>query len=497
MLLHIIIYKSSGWGNSMDELKEKALAAMDEKKDLFLDLSDYIWDNPELAYLEFKSAAAHIELLRKLGFEVTEELSGIKTAFKGQYGHGHPVVGILGEFDALSNLSQEAGIAEPKPVVNGGNGHGCGHNIFGASSIAGAYAAMQYLKETGKEGTVIYYGCPAEEGGSGKAFMARDGVFDELDCAIAWHPGNANSVMNVSTLANEQIRYKFTGKASHAAASPHLGRSALDAVELMNVGVQFLREHVIPEARIHYAITNTGGMSPNVVQPYAEVLYLVRAPKNPECDEIRQRVDDIARGAVLMTGTKLEIQFVKACSNVVPNNVIAQEIYKSMNDVPLPEFSDEDYEYARAIEATIETKGSMYSALARALKGEAKEQFLKMLESPLYDKVMPFVPFDRVVPASSDVGDVSWVVPTAQFNACTMSAHTANHSWQQTAQGKSGIAHKGLIYARKVLGETAMRLFDEPETVEAAKQELLERLGGNKYVSPIPQDVKPAPLVSE
>ena len=207
MLLSIIIYKSSGWGNSMDELKEKALAAIDEKKDLFLDLSDYIWDNPELAYLEFKSAAAQIELLRKLGFEVTEELAGIKTAFKGQYGHGHPVVGILGEFDALSNLSQEAGIAEPKPVVNGGNGHGCGHNTFGASSIAGAYAAMQYLKETGKEGTVIYYGCPAEEGGSGKAFMARDGVFDELDCAIAWHPGNANSVMNVSTLANEQIRY--------------------------------------------------------------------------------------------------------------------------------------------------------------------------------------------------------------------------------------------------------------------------------------------------
>ena len=482
----------------MDELKAKALAVIDEKKDLFIGLSDYIWDNPELAYLEFKSAAAQIKLLKELSFEVTEELAGIKTAFKGQYGHGHPVIGILGEFDALSNLSQEANVAEQKPVVNGGNGHGCGHNIFGSSSIAGAYAAMQYLKDTGKEGTVIYYGCPAEEGGSGKAFMARDGVFDELDCAIAWHPGSANSVLNVSLLANEQIRYKFMGKASHAAASPHLGRSALDAVELMNVGVQFLREHIIPEARIHYAITNTGGMSPNVVQPYAEVLYLVRAPQNPECDEIRQRVDDIARGAALMTGTKLEIQFVKACSNVIPNNVIAQEIYKSMNDVPLPELSEEDIEYAKAIEETIDTKGpGMYAMFARMMKGEQKEQFLKMLESPLYNMVMPFIPMEKVVPASSDVGDVSWVVPTSQFNACTMSAHTANHSWQQTAQGKSGMAHKGLIYAGKVLGETAMRLFDDPAIIEAAKQEHLERLNGHTYVSPIPADVKPAPLVSE
>ena len=479
----------------MDEIGKRVLESIDEKAGLFTDLSDYIWDNPETAYLEFKSAEAQIKLLRDLGFDVTEELDGIKTAFKGQYGHGHPVIGILGEFDALSGLSQKADQCVQEPVIKGGSGHGCGHNIFGAASIAGAYGVMQYLKETSKEGTVIYYGCPAEEGGSGKAFMARDGVFDELDCALAWHPGNANAVMNVSTLANEQIRYKFTGKASHAAVSPHLGRSALDAVELMNVGVQFLREHIIPDARVHYAITDTGGLSPNVVQPYAEVLYLVRAPKNPDCDEIRQRVDDIARGAALMTGTKLEIQFVKACSNVVPNNVLAQEIYAAMKETPLPEYTDEEMEYAATIDATVELKGpSMFKALAAAMKGEERDRFLAQLEKPLYNFVFPFFPIDRVVPASSDVGDVSWVVPTAQFNGCTMSANTPNHSWQQVTQGKSSIAHKGLIYAGKVLASSAIKLIDDPKLVEEAKKEHALRLGGASFKSPIPDDVRPSAL---
>ena len=235
--------------------------------------SDAVWDHPETAFQEFKSTEILCELLEKEGFSVERNLAGIQTAFSGRFGHGKPVVGILGEFDALSGLSQESESIEKVPVCEGEPGHGCGHNLLGAGSVAAAIAVKEYLEKNGKEGTVVFFGCPGEEGGSGKGFMARDGVFDELDFAISWHPGDQNEVSVGSSLANYQVFYRFFGTASHAAACPELGRSALDAVELMNTGVQYLREHAIQEARIHYAITNTGGYSPNVVQPFAEVLY--------------------------------------------------------------------------------------------------------------------------------------------------------------------------------------------------------------------------------
>ena len=316
--------------------KSKVFEIITSKKTMLNNLADDIWEYAETAFAEFKSAEALAKTLEDEGFSVTREVADIPTAFSASFGSGKPIIGILGEFDALSNLSQVANTTEKTPLIQGKAGHGCGHHLLGVGSLAAAIAVKEYLTQTGKSGTVIYYGCPGEEGGSGKAFMARDGVFDELDVAFCWHPSDANGIMAGSSLANIQVSYKFKGIAAHAAACPHLGRSALDAVELMNVGVNFLREHIIPEARVHYAITNTGGYSPNVVQPEAEVLYLIRAPKNQGAQEIYERVNKIAKGAALMTETELEIDFVKACSNLVPNTTLEKVLHKNMQELAYP-----------------------------------------------------------------------------------------------------------------------------------------------------------------
>ena len=291
----------------MDMQKAAAIAAVDTVAEKICRMSDGIWEVPELGFQEFQSAKLQCDLLGELGFSVETGLGNIPTAFSGRWGSGKPVIGILGEFDALAGLSQKAGSPVQEPVVPGGNGHGCGHNLLGGGSIAAAYAVKEYLRATGKSGTVIYYGCPAEEGGSAKAFMARDGVFDELDAAFGWHPGTCNQVGCDSSTANYVVRYRFKGRSAHAAGAPHMGRSALDAVELMNVGIQFLREHVPTSVRIHYAITDTGGVSPNVVQADAEVLYMIRAPKISTVREVCERVDKVARGAAMMTETQVRL----------------------------------------------------------------------------------------------------------------------------------------------------------------------------------------------
>jgi aminobenzoyl-glutamate utilization protein B len=352
-------------------------------------------------------------------------------------------------------------------------------------------AVKEYLRASGGPGTVVYYGCPGEEGGSGKSFMARDGVFDELDCAITWHPGDLNSTGCGSSLANIQAAFRFYGVSAHAAASPHLGRSALDAVELMNVGVQFLREHVVADARIHYAITDAGGFSPNVVQPFSEVLYLIRAPKTPQVREIFERVSRIAGGAAQMTDTRMEAQFVKACSNIVPNRVLAQALQRSLEQIAPPDYTPGEWEYARRIAGTVENSADSLDAVCARLDKPAREFVRSRKGKGLNDFVVPFCSVEDVMPASSDVGDVSWVCPTAQISAVTMAANTPGHSWQLVAQGKSALAHKGMLYAGKVMAAAVMDLLQRPEMIEEAKEELHERLGGKPFESPIPKDIKP------
>ena len=333
----------------MEMGKQTAWEEIDKKSSEIFTASDEIWGCAETAFTEEKSMKILCDVLKAEGFTVETGLAGVTTAFKGTFGSGKPVIGILGEFDALSGLDQEAGATEKIVVHDGASGHGCGHNMLGTASLSAAIGIKKYLEESGKPGTVIYFGCPGEEGGSGKAFMAKGGVFANLDAAITWHPGDLTQADTGSSLANYQVAYKFYGKSAHAGGAPHLGRSALDALELMNMGVQFLREHVVPEARIHYAITNTGGYSPNVVQPYAEVLYLIRAPNNSQVEDISPRVNKIAEGAAHMTETRVEIDFVKGCSNLMSNKVIAKELWDNLVELGAPEYTEEEMKFAKAI----------------------------------------------------------------------------------------------------------------------------------------------------
>src|SRR6476660_4441480 len=292
---------------------EKIWRLVDDRKDAYEALSDRIWDMPEICYTEYRSVAEHRAMLEQEGFRITENLAGIPTAMMGEAGEGGPVIAVLGEYDALPGLSQVAGLAEPKELVPGGHGHGCGHNMLGAA------AGKTYLAQPGIKGRVRYYGCPAEEGGAAKVFMVRAGHFHDVDIAITWHPAAINRVDDAISLANTRIDFSFKGRASHAAAAPHLGRSALDAVELMNVGVNYMREHMPSDARIHYAIIDAGGVAPNVVQGKATVRYAIRARDLPGMRALIGRVKKVAEGAALMTETTSSHQVVSAVSNLLGN----------------------------------------------------------------------------------------------------------------------------------------------------------------------------------
>ncbi|MBO4410603.1 MAG: amidohydrolase [Lachnospiraceae bacterium] len=453
--------------------KYSYLAVIDEKAKMLDDCGDYLWENAETAFEEFKSAAYLIKVLREEGFEVQENLAGIPTAFSGRFGKGKPVIGILGEFDALSGLQQEAEVFEKKPIPGKTCGQGCGHNLYGEGALGAAIGVKNYLETSGAEGTVIFFGTPAEEGGSGKSFMARDGVFDELDAAVTWHPSAGTSVKTNLSLANYQIVYRFEGIPSHAGGKPEAGRSALDALELMNVGVQFLREHMTDHCRVHYAITDTGGYSPNVVQGHAEAIYLIRAPKNQEVKELYERVNKIAAGAALMTETTESHEFIKACSNSVINNVLCNVMQTCMDEIAPPVPDEEDLAFAKTMAET-------------GLKGIAGVD----PENPIHYEAVPLQPTQQQH-GSTDVGDVSWVCPTVQINTATWAAGTPAHSWQAVSQGKRPWAHKMTRYAAKVMAATAVEIMRRPDVLEDAKKEHLENVGPDGYEAPIPKDVRP------
>ena len=475
--------------------KQLVWKEIDNKAAEILEASDAIWECAETAFLETGSAKIICDILKKEGFDVEEGIAGIATAFKGTFGSGAPVIGFLGEYDALSGLDQEPGLAEKKQVHAGAPGHGCGHNMLGTAALASAIGVKKYLEETGKSGTVVYLGCPGEEGGSGKAFMAKEGAFSNLDAAITWHPGDMTRPCTGSSLANYQVAYKFYGTSAHAGGAPHLGRSALDALELMNMGVQFLREHVIPEARIHYAITNTGGYSPNVVQPYAEVLYLIRAPKNRQVEEIYQRVNRIAEGAAHMTETRVEIDFVKGCSNLISNRVIAKKLWENLNELGAPEYTEEEMAFAKAIHESV--GDACYESIekhTKTLKRDVKKEIMEHKGEAMYRFVLPFEENGEMSFGSTDVGDVSWNCPTAQAYVATWAAGTPGHSWQIVSQGKSGLAHKGLIYAAKAMAGAAIDLYEDPALIAEAKAEMEETLDGDTYLCPIPDGCRPRAL---
>ena len=479
----------------MNEEKKTAIAAIDAEAKVFEKLSDEIWENPELSLKEFRAAELYCKTLRSLGFTVEEKLCGIDTAFCGSYGSGRPVIGILGEFDALSGLSQAAGLTEAKPLVPASSGHGCGHNLLGAGSLAAAWAVKRYLESTGKSGTVIFYGCPGEEGGSGKAYMAREGLWKELDAALSWHPSDVNQVETGTNNSCIQVLYRFSGVAAHAAGDPYNGRSALDAVELMNIGVQFLREHMTDDCRIHYAITDTGGVSPNVVQAKAAVLYMVRANKVADSVALQRRVDDIARGAALMTGTSFERVFIDGTAELLPNYSLEKVLYRNMEELGVPQPTEEEIAFAAKLRESFPPDNTPPGMGARADAAIAAQ--VRVLtengKKPINDFLMP--PYSGTIfsPGSTDVGDVSWLTPTAQINTATWPAGIPGHSWQVVACGKSSQARRAMRYAAKALAGAAIDLFEDEGLLAAARAEFKEKAGSG-YVCPIEDGAVPIAL---
>lgn len=471
----------------LKELKRIATCAIEENSSVFCEVSDKIWEYAELSLKEYKSTELYVKVLEELGFEVERDVAGIATAFLGKAGSGRPYIGILGEYDALSGLSQVGGKTERCEVEKGGNGHGCGHNMLGAGALAAAYGVKKYLEATGKSGTVIFYGTPGEEGGAGKAFMAKSELWRELDAALTWHPMDVNEVTTGTCNSCLQVLYKYRGVASHAAGDPEHGRSALDAVELMNTGVQYLREHTKDDARIHYAIIDGGGFSPNVVQPTASVLYMVRSKLVRDANALLKRVDKIADGAALMTETEYERVFIDGCSGTVPNHALEALLYSNLCEIGVPEYTDEEWEYAKALKATYDTHGAIPSLAASldALASAEVEKITNGGELAINNFVAPLYTGDCFSPGSTDVGDVSWQTPTAQvYTACFISG-APGHSWQNVSVGKTSIGHKGLILAGKVIAAAAVELFECPEKIAEAKAEFGKRTKDG-YVSPIP-----------
>ena len=471
--------------------KQSALQTIEDKRDLITGIADKIWEFAELSLQEFKSAAAYCEALEKEGFEVERGTCNIETAFAASYGHGRPYIGLLAEYDALSGLSQEAGLLERKAIQEGGNGHGCGHNLLGAGAFAAALGVKAYLEKNEMEGTVILYGCPGEEGGAAKAFMARDGLWKKLDAALTWHPEDVNEVATGSSNSCIQTQYKFTGTASHAAGAPEMGRSALDAVELMNIGVQFLREHMSSKARIHYAITDAGGCSPNVVQSKASVLYMVRSNHVAEAVELQKRVDKIAEGAALMTETTFEKKFIDGLADTVSNFALERVLYKNFEELGVPQYTEEENKYADALAETYDH--SAIPGVAAENDEAAREAVEKMQKeyghamnaflAPLYQK-------DAFNAGSTDVGDVSWLTPTAQIHVAAWPNGCPGHSWQNVSCDCTEIGHKAVIHAGKVIAATAIDLFEDHSLLNEARAEFEKRTKSG-FVCPIPADAVP------
>lgn len=450
---------------------EAYLNVIDQHKDTICGLSDFLWEHPETAFAEVKGAKELCRILEGFGFEVTRGVAGIPTAFTASFGSGKPHFGILAEYDGLSGMSQQAGKTEPESIPGCDDGHGCGHNLFAGGSLAAALAVKAYIAEKGT-GKVTLFGCPAEEGGGGKVFMVRAGVFKDVDAIVSWHPEKMYQPRTRPALANVKVKYKFIGTPSHAGASPHLGRSALDALELMNVGTNFLREHMPLTSRVHYAILDAGGTAANQVQSHAEALYMIRAVDADQVRELHARVDRIAQGAALMTDTTMTSEVVAGYSNIILIPTLIQTAYEAMIDTPLPVPSEEELEFARQLRKNMPLT-------------KAEEAM------PLYADHVRTPPPPVAHGGSTDTADVSWNCPTVQMHIGTWAIGTPGHSWQVVSQGKSSYAHKALLYAGKAVAGTIFRLFENPELVEKAWKEHFEQTGG-EYVCPIPDGIEPA-----
>jgi aminobenzoyl-glutamate utilization protein B len=465
-------------------MKQTAYKWIEDNQKHLAEMSDKIWEYAELGLWETRSSKLIADELEKHGFKVTRGVAGMPTAFVATWGTGKPTIGVQGEFDALPGISQKK-TTKKEPLKQGHAGHGCGHNIHGVSGMAGAIATRYALEEKKIKARVKFFGTPAEENYAGKVFMVKEGHYDDVDACLSHHPSSLNTARLSSSTAVNGVKFHYYGKTSHAAGNPEQGRSALDAIELMNVGVNFLREHVIQDARIHYVI-EAGGGQPNVVPDYARSWYYIRAPERDQLDPIYARILKIAEGAALMTETTLKIEFIDGLYNIIPNRAVAETVVKNMREAGAPTYTKKELEFAAEI--------------AKSFPKEQKIDMLRKIKIPNYEKYIDVdLPTDildptgdgEVMAGSSDVGDVSWKCPTVEFGTTVNVLGAPGHSWQFVTMSGSTIAHKSLAFAAKTIAGTALDLITQPELLKKAKKEHADRLKGRTYKTPIPNDCVP------
>jgi len=460
---------------------------IEENQQKLIEISDSIWEFAEVGFEEYNSSNLLAETLEKAGFSVIKNVAGMPTAFCASYGNKKPIIAVLGEYDALPGLSQ---IKEPikKPLKEGAPGHGCGHNLLGTGALGAALAVKEAILSGDANGTIRYYGSPAEEKFNSKGYMINAGVFKDVDITLSWHPAFMNAINDVSLLAINSVKFKFLGRTAHAAFDPQNGRSALDAVELMNVGVNYLREHIIPDARIHYVITN-GGNVPNVVPDIAEVHYFIRAPKRASVEELYKRVIKIAEGATLMTETKMVINFLGGMYNPLHNDVVRNVLFSKMKLVGAPKFNKEDREFAEKLKKTL-PPGSM-EAFTRFIPPNLRNIAKQILDRPLNRMIIPGIGKGKIIPGSSDVSDVSRVTPLGEIATTCQIMGSPGHSWQNVCTSGMSIGHKGMLMAARVLALSAIEFMNNPEVVIKAKHEFEENIKDEPYISPFPEGFKP------
>ena len=460
------------------ENKQIAIEEIEKKKKLICDVSDKIWDYAELSLKEYKSCELYCKVMADEGFTVEKGIANVGTAFKATFGKGNPIIGLLAEYDALSGITKDRE-----------SSHGCGHNLLGAGAMASAIGIKKYLENSKHSGTIILYGCPGEEGCASKAFFARDGIWNKLSAALTWHPSDCNEVVTGSSNSCIQVQYTFNGISSHASAAPDKGRSALDALELMNVGVQFLREHIKSSDRIHYAITDAGGISPNVVQSMAKVVYMIRSNYVKDALELLGRVDKIAEGAALMTDTTYEKKFIDGMSDTVTNRILEEVAYKNFIELGVPVHTKEELDKAKEIARTYESHekdpgiGSVFDKMyAQKVHNLRKENGTYM-----NDFLLPHFNGEAYSESSTDVGDVSYNCPTLQIHVAAWPNGCPLHSSQIVEASHSTLGHKALIHAGKVLAATAIDLYENEDLLKSSFEEFKTRTK-HGYVCPIPKD---------
>ncbi|WP_327078396.1 amidohydrolase [Bacillus sinesaloumensis] len=446
----------------------------------FTAMAKHIWENPQVAYEETYASELQSLKLKEEGFRIQPSIGGMSTAFVAEYGYGKPIIGILGEYDALPGLSQ---VVKPvqEQVEKNGPGHGCGHNLLGTAGVEAVVALKKVMEEYNLSGTIRYYGCPAEEVLSGKTFMAREGVFDDLDCALTWHPWTSNMVLNMSMQAIVSIRFHFEGIPAHAASAPHAGRSALDAVELMNVGTNFLREHLLDGSRIHYVITN-GGLAPNIVPEHASVWYYLRAATKEQVEDILGRVEKIAQGAALMTETEVRSEIDAFAYDTLPNDVLNDLMFENMKLANPLEYTVEEENFARELVKTVDT------TIVKSAQRLTDELLPTNYQNDKLTK-------GKVLTGSTDVGDVSWITPVGSIMATCAPVGIQLHTWQATASFGSSIGFKGMHFAAQTMALSAFDLLlNKNQVLDRAKEEFRSSTREKPYVVGIPENVQPSPV---